>query len=162
MESESRTMRALYIVLQHIGTKNRQKLQNMIKTTENLEYVTKLKKYVENMMAWSFADANTIKIVYHVLSELQRNQTCPFDPDSKDNRSVYDYDHFSSRLTNATQMKYCLQMMATRGYNCLVCTDIVRFQFGIDYTVYNYSEIVLVTPHPDLVLPLVYPNLEII
>jgi hypothetical protein len=158
MEPESRTMKALSIVLQHTGTQNRKKLQSLVKTTENLEYAIKLKNYQENMNAWSLADINTLQRAHEALNELKRKKVCPFDTHSENDRAL-DKD-FSNKFSNPTQMKYCLQMMASRGYTCLVFKDEVHFIFGVDDPKYEYLEMVCATPNPMLVLPSIYPSFD--
>jgi hypothetical protein len=161
-EMESKSMKALYIVLQHIGTKNQQKLQKMIKATENLDYAMKLKNYQENMNAWSFADVTTLEIVHSILNHLQSNGMDPFKSDSK-----YDCANISdciNKFTSPTQKKYGWQMLATRGYNCCVHPhgEAVVCLFGIDEIQYTDCEIVPSTSNPSLELPKVYPYLETI
>jgi hypothetical protein len=151
-------MQALCIVLQHTGTQNRKKLQAMVKSTKDLEYTIKLKSYQENMNAWSLANSTTIQIVSENIIGLEQINCSPFNPNATNNRGFS--ANYLTRFNNREQIKYSLQMFATRGYTCLICSDGVRFQFGMDdYTSVKYLDIFHASPNPDLVLPTSYPKM---
>jgi len=151
---ESNVMRALQVVMEHIGTRNSKKLKTIIDVTQRLEAEEAQKAYQKNMKAWTLADADTLLVVARTLVELKRLRVDPYDPDST--LSGTDISYFQSKFRTVTQFQYAIQCIATRGYDAEVWFDesTVLFCFGRKTTEHSeWYKTVFATPDPDRKYP---------
>lgn len=77
--AESNTMKALQVVMGHIGTRNVKKLKRMIDKTEELEIK---ETFESNMKTWLLASQETLVIVADTLEYLKMQHVDPYDETS--------------------------------------------------------------------------------
>jgi len=130
VDTESKVMKALQVVMEHTGTRNAKKLKTIIETTETLEQSEKMTAWEENMKAWSLANIHTLTVVTETLNLLASECIDPFDDESM--FMGRDIPYFQQKLENEIELKHALQCIATRGYDAEVWieTTNVCFRFG--------------------------------
>jgi hypothetical protein len=113
-------MRALYVVLEHCGSRNVQNLKALVKATNKLEaleeYTRKHNTWLENMLSWSIAEPRTLRRVIYTLMDLENSGIYVGQPSTIVGK---DFPTFQNDL-DETQLDLALQCMATRGFGAEV------------------------------------------